>query len=196
MVSRVALGMYLTVGNLAWSACSSSHESCPAVCELVTMTGPRIEVAPGDPSIAAIETLSSPLAFAGYVVGWGLYSSVPATAQSICPAEVVDAGWETEGCAERYPCTPDNTPSGNSACTVAWIDMQAEHCLVTVISTTGERQSFEVMQSRPAVYSRCHTEDGTCVSSGGPSVWPMAITVSFAPVDAGPNESDGAGSVD
>jgi hypothetical protein len=188
----MALGVWfrfcVTAASVTWSGCSSSEEDCPGHCEPQPWpTGPSIYVASGVQTIASIETLGG-----CSVVWFGLVN--PGSPEQVCPPEPIDASWPVDGCAQRYRCEPSLAQfDGGSACTSAIINMAAEHCLVTVASTAGERQSFEVTRIQPTSYSRCHTADGTCHGYGWPSVWPGMIPVHFAssgtdaaPIDAAP----------
>ena len=201
MFSRAAFAICLAgSGPIALLACSgsspsgngpsgSSPEDCPIICEGMRPTGPHIDLAPSGAAIAAIETLAAQSASYGAEVcnvSWSeLSTSLAAQADPVCPAQAMDAGWVADACAKHYSCLATGHPlDGGSGCAQAWIDLSAEHCLVTVISTTGERQSFEVRRSDLVSYS-CHTGDGQCVERGSYPVSPSEITITFASPDGG-----------
>ena len=187
----MALGVWfrfcVAAASVTWSGCSSSKEDCPGRCEPQPWpSGPWVYVASGAQTIASIETLGGCSVFWFDLINQG-------SAEQVCPPEPIDASWPIDGCARRYRCQPFPYPQfdGGSTCTSASINMAAEHCLVTVVSTAGERQSSKVTLIQPTSYSRCHTADGTCHGYGWPSVRPGEIAVHFASsgTDAAPNDA-------
>jgi hypothetical protein len=169
-------------------ACSgSSGNDCTSVCEPARSSGPQIDIAPGGAPIAAIETLTtgsaSGVGGAGKCeVSWASWVlSTVGQAEPVCPALAVDAGGISDTCASRYPCEPPTGRGldGGLACRQAWINVTADRCAVTVISTAGERQTFEVVETGTAVGSHCRTGTGECVLTGTTTVSPLQITISF-----------------
>jgi hypothetical protein len=164
---------------------SDNSSDCKYACAQTVATGPHIEITNNGPSIAAIETLalgsiSDASGGGGCAVSWS--SLAVGKAQPVCSAPPVDAGWIGDGCAHRYPCDAPNgyQLDGGSSCTQAWVNMEGDSCAVTVISTTGERQTFEVAVVGTSFAYRCRTGMGQCVEIWSTQTAPSHITITFA----------------
>jgi hypothetical protein len=74
--------------------------------------------------------------------------------------------------------------------------MAGDRCAVTVISTTGERQNFEVSLVGSAFAYRCRTGLDECVDIWSVQTAPSHITITFAspngntPLDGGGNATN------
>ena len=159
------------------------------------LSGPGITLTPGSASIAAIELLSS-VGHGGCGVSW-LNWPVPTSrtlgqprrVEQICPGvSPTDAGWTANSCASRHACMPDGQPpDGGAECRWATIDVlgwtgETTICAVTVISTTGERQSFEVSGAFDTKSYLCNANPGQCVEIFPLHVSvPSEMTLTFAP---------------
>jgi hypothetical protein len=186
----VLLGCCVGMAGPWFEGCSGSRADC-AYCDPGPATGP--EIVARRASIAAIET-AAPCGSTQDPCGvdWG--GSGPAAlgpSDSISPAPTIDAGWTTDVCARRYVCpqpplpawVDGSFPNAGSPCWEAWLNIRADHCLATVISTGGERQSFEVSNTTGECRSfRCRTGTGECFTmrSCAFEISPASIVVSFA----------------
>jgi hypothetical protein len=205
MVWRLTFGTCLAAEvAMALPACSGGNsDDCKYACEQSRATGPHIEIAPNGASIAAIETLapgstSDASSVGGCSVSWsGLVVQV-GRAEPVCPSPPVDAGWFVDACANRYLCTPPNgyQLDGGFACTQAWINMNGDRCVVTVISTSSERQTFEVTVIGLSSGYLCRTGMDQCVNIRSTLTDPSQISVTFASQDAGTSRSDGGFATD
>ena len=197
---------------LSSSACSGSEpESCVGGCEQQMLSGPHIEVAQGSAALAAIEVLNPQAPDGGGAGGCGVQTwSGPGVASAmyppvdyelVCPAHPQDAGWVAETCAVRYPCMPSPDPLyGGASCTSVWIQMSAPfgsstRCSITIISVTGERQTFEARGAWATWSYHCRTGLGDCIEITPFSAYPSRVTVTFAPAAGGQGEPDGGGAV-
>jgi hypothetical protein len=205
MVRRLAFGtLFAAAVAMAVPACSGDNgDDCKYSCEQPRATGPYIEVTPSGASIAAIETLapgrtSDGVSVGGCAVSWsGLVVELGQT-EPVCPASPVDAGWAVDACAQRYLCTPPNgyQLDGGFACTHAWLNMNGDRCVVTVISTSGERQTFEVTVIGTSSGYRCRTGTDQCVDIRSVQTDPSQITLTFASPDGGTSTIDGGFGMD
>ena len=170
----------------------ASEESCTGGCE-GSHPWTDIYLASGSSGMAAIETLanSGTSSECGTVYWRG---TVARPQETVCPAQPIDASGSSAACARHYPCEPSYLDTGG-VCSQATIQMSVPECRVTVVSITGERQSYDVALSQSAPY-RCHTADGTCVTAAPSYTSPATIMVAFAPADAGPATIDGPGAID
>ena len=200
MPSRLtSVTCFTGVAAMALVACSSDNSiDCKYACEQVVATGPYIEITHNGASIAAIETLapggtSDASDVGGCAVSWS--SLAFGQAQPVCPALPVDAGWVGDVCAKRYPCAAPNgyQLDGGFACTQAWINMEGDRCAVTVISTTGERQTFEAAVVGTSFAYRCRTGMNQCVEIWSIQTVPSHITLTFASSSSGATVADGGG---
>jgi hypothetical protein len=205
MVRHLMLGTLLAAGvAMAVPACSGDNgDDCRYSCEQPRASGPYIDVTPNGASIAAIETLapggtSDGGGVRGCAVSWsGLAVEIGQT-DPVCPAPPVDVGWAVDACAERYLCTPPNgyQLDGGFACDHAWINMNGDRCVVTVISTYGERQTFEVTVIGTSSGYRCRTGMDQCVDIRSLQTDPSQISLTFGNKDGGAQSSDGGLAMD
>jgi hypothetical protein len=205
MAWRLTFGILFAVGiAMSLPACSGDNgDDCKYSCEQPRASGPYLEVTPNGASIAAIETLAPGRTSAtggggGCAVSWsGLVTEVGQT-EAVCPAPPVDAGWAVDTCAKRYLCTPPNgyQLDGGFVCTHAWINMNGDRCLVTMISTSGERQAFEVTVVGTSAGYRCRTGMGECVDMRSVQTDPSQLSLTFASQDSGTSVSDGGIALD
>lgn len=145
-------------------------------CDPLGITGPSIGLSKGSSLIAAIETSG------GCGISWST-RNMAATMFKDAPSSSCSSG---SPCL-HYDCIPQN--DGGHGCTGAWIHTGVS-CSVTVIPITGESQSFEVTATKPWYHNYCWTGTGQCVDNTSlASVWPVAVTLTFAQSDAsaGPN---------
>ena len=191
MMSRGTFVTYFVgVAAMALPACSGDKSNdCQYACEQVGASGPHIDITPNGASIAAIETLapgrtSDASSVGGCSVSWS--SLALGQAEPVCPAPSVDAGWVVDTCAKRYPCAPPSgyQLDGGLGCTQAWINMAGDRCAVTVISITGERQTFEASVVGTAFAYRCRTGMDECVDISSLQTTPSQITITFASTQA------------
>jgi len=183
-------------------ACSGDKsDDCKYACEQASASGPYIAITPNGVSIAAIETLapgktSDSSSVGGCSVSWGSLAVSVDQSEPVCPAPSVDAGWVADACAKRYPCAPPGSYQldGGSACTQAWINMAGDRCALTVISTTGERQTFEATVVGGAFAYRCRTGLDECVDVWSVQTAPSNITITFASPNGGTPVQDGGNS--
>jgi hypothetical protein len=68
--------------------------------------------------------------------------------------------------------------------------------LVTVISTAGERQTFEAGVTGVSSSYQCNTGFGECIQVKNVSVSPSQITLTFASSGGDASEADGGHHVD
>lgn len=187
---------------MALLTCSSSSSDCPYRCEQQGPSGPRIDLTPNGASIAAIETVrertSSGSASGSCEVSWDISLFSTELAEPVCPAQPLDASWATDDCAQRYSCRAPNSYQldGGYACTQARISLTADRCLVTVISTAGERQTFEAGVTGVSSSYQCNTGFGECIQVKNVSVSPSQITLTFASSGGDASEADGGHHVD
>jgi hypothetical protein len=184
---------------MALAACSGDNgNDCKYACEQARATGPYIEITHNGTSIAAIETLgpgsaSNATSLGGCAVSWSSLAGSVGQAEPVCPAPPIDAGWAVDACAKRYPCAAPNgyQLDGGFACTQAWIDMDGDSCAVTVISTTGERQTFEAAVVGTSFAYRCRTGMDQCIDVWSIQTAPSNITITFASPNGGATVADG-----
>ena len=175
---------------------SDNSSDCKYACDPAVATGPYIETTNNGASIAAIETLASGGTSdagggGGCAVSWSTFAI--GRVQPVCAAPPVDAGWVGDGCAKRYPCEAPNAYQidGGFACTQAWINMEGERCAVTVISTTGERQTFEAAVVGTSFAYRCRAGMNQCVEIWSTQTSPSHITITFVSPSGGATAADG-----
>lgn len=182
---------------LAQSACSNPNgDDCKYTCEAARASGPHIGVTPDGAAIAAIETLpgaSVASTRGGCAVSWSGFASEIGQAEPICPSSPVDAGQAGNGCASRYLCAPPASRQldGGFRCTEAWINMNGDRCVVTVVSTSGERQMFDVTVTATTAGYRCRTGTDQCVEVRSTLTEPAEISLIFESLDGGPYSDHG-----
>lgn len=184
--------------------CSSSPEDCKFCDFGLWATGP--EIVAKYASIAAIET-AAPCGDAQDPCGVAFDTPAWVGPGDPVSPPLVDAGWATDLCARRYACREpppplalDGAASSAVTCGRAWLNLRmVNHCLATVISSTGERQSFEVTKTTGECRSfRCRRGPGECYSleQCAFELSPSSITVYFATstsYDAGATDAASSG---
>jgi hypothetical protein len=179
----VVTGLPIVIG------CTQSNDSpCSgqiASCDPLPSTAPTIELTAGSALIASIETSGCAVAWSATVMSAANFPTARSTA---CPADSFDGG---AGACVHYACVPK--VDGGDGCTEASINTGAAHCSVTVIATTGEKNSFEVTLSAPSIHYYCQTAMGQCVENTLQEVSPQSVTLTFARPDASADSGGSSG---
>jgi hypothetical protein len=169
---------WLLMGCLLLGCSSSEADDCSGHCEQAGVTGPEISLEPGSALIAAVES-SAPCS-----VAWDYGPS-----RWACP------GHAEPDCVDRIVCKTAND-AGAIGCPRALVDIHADSCTITVIATTGERQSFEVHRSPNGRFTCRAGCGGPWIEMQTYSFEPYKVTLSFAPGDGGPGDADAGSAAD